>query len=78
MKGRKKTMKKAYLLIIDETGKHVRKLVICEKCVYFRSADLSADIREGRHKHICRHPDGMINPMTDFLCPLGKEGSGDE
>lgn len=47
-------MKKAYLLTIDETGKHVRKLVICEKCVYFRRAVC----RYKMHEHICRHPDG--------------------
>ena len=63
-------MKKAYLLTIDETGKYVRKLVICEKCVYFRRADS----RDWRHEHICRHPDGMVNPMPDFFCPCGKEG----
>ena len=67
-------MKKAYLLTIDETGKHVRKLVICEKCVYFRQADP----RDRRHEHICRHPDGMVNPMPEYFCPLGKEAVGDE
>ena len=67
-------MKKTYLLTIDETGKHVRKLVICEKCAYFRSAVF----RDWRHEHICRHPDGMVNPMPEFFCPLGKEGVGDE
>lgn len=67
-------MMKAYLLTIDETGKHVRKLVICEKCVYFRWADS----RDWRHEHICRHPDGMVNPMPDFFCPLGNEGAGNE
>lgn len=67
-------MKKTYLLTIDETGKHVRKLVICEKCVYFRSAVL----RDWRHEHICKHPDGMVKPMPEFFCPLGKDGVGDE
>ena len=67
-------MKKTYLLIIDETGKHVRKLVICEKCVYFRRAVC----RYKMHEHICKHPDGMVNPMPDFFCPLGKEAVGDE
>ena len=67
-------MKKTYLLIIDETGKHVRKLVICEKCIYFGRAGS----RDWIHEHICRHPDGMVNPMPEFFCPLGKEGVGDE
>lgn len=28
-------MKKTYLLTIDETGKHVRKLVMCEECKWY-------------------------------------------
>lgn len=67
-------MMKAYLLTIDETGKHVRKLVTCEKCFYFHRARS----RDWRRDHICLHPDGMVNPMPDFFCPLGKEGAGNE
>lgn len=66
-------MKKTYLLIIDETGKHVRKIITCEECVYFRRAGYRVLI----HDHVCRHPDGMVNPMPDFFCPLGKDGEQD-
>ena len=68
-------MKKTYLLIIDETGKHVRKLVICEDCRFFRKNFRQRFMSPSGDEspHACIHKNGLWNPWENDWCSYGKE-----
>ena len=67
-------MRNTYLLTIDETGKHVRKLVICEKCVFFKRL---SDDRLPK-PYICMNPSGMIHTKPEGFCNYAVEKSRTE